>query len=464
MIGFNSRESYQDAVFDIQTQELAGERVMETRIYRNGAILATVRRAYGEQDNASVVREILCRQHERICGKVRDGNYALIFLWISRGIIHSETREYARALECFESVLAIDGDNAEVRSHVDEVGLRLEEDPPLRKALKEDMERQVEELARSGRQMEADRKRAILERLGLHARSCSETTAPQPKGLWRRSLSFPAIRLRVSAAQVSMRLAVAASFLLVVLCVGFIQADTQRRLHPGHHSRIAGEYLKDNQVLPARALYERLLLQDPGSRDALSGFWNSFRRAGDYPASLRALQEVATSEQASPWAHFCLAEAYRMVSRCEEAIPCYQEALRRGVLEIEGKLGWGLCLLDQNRTEEAIRLWEDEEKAFGQEDSRVEFCLGRAYRRQDMPGRASIHFSRALKLNPASPPVYFALADALEAMHQTREADSLRKRAEQLASETDSPGAPAPSTEPLSVLAGPRSPERGWTF
>ncbi len=449
MIGFNSRETYQDAIFDIQTQQLTGERVLETRIYRNGKILATVRRTWPEEEPVSSVHERMSRQHEQICEKVRDGNYALIFLWISRGIIHFEAGEYLKSLECFESVLAIDEKNAEVQTYLDEIRSHMQEDAHLGKSMKEEMEKQLEELAASGRQMESARKKALLQRLGLQAPS-SLMKKDRVRGKSRRKpFSFPTLPFRAPAALVSGQLIVFASFLFLILCVGFIQADTQLTLHPDYHGKIADEYLKGGQVFPARNLYQQLILQDPGSRDALSGFWDTFHRTGDYPAAVRTLEDLTNRDQQTPWAHFCLGEAYRMSSRCGEAISCYREAVQRGVSETDGKIGWGLCLLQQNRTEEAIRLWEELQQT-GEDNFRVDFCLGKAYQQQSRPGRASIYFTRALKKNPESQRTYQALADCLEGLHQIREAERLRDRADLLAS-VKSP----PASDPLSVLPSP---------
>jgi tetratricopeptide (TPR) repeat protein len=453
MIGFNSRETYQDAIFDIQTQELSGERALESRIYRNGKILATVRRTYEEEEPLSALHKRISLQHEKICEKVRDGNYALIFLWISRGIIHFEAGELLNALECFESVLAIDERNAEVQEHLEGIQSQLQEDAGLRKSLTEEIEKRAEELARSGRQMESERKRAVLQRLGIQAPFSPKNKA-QGQGQekpGRKPLAFPSLPFPMPSPQVTRQLTVAASFLLLILCVGFIQADSQVRLHPAYYGKIANEDLKGDQVFPAINLYHQLLLQNPGSREAIAGFWNTFHRVGDYPAAILVLEELTNREQQTPWVFFCLGEAYRMASRCNDAIPCYEEGLLRGGAETDGKIGWGLCLLEQNRSKEAIRLWEElQETGAGDADFRVDFCLGQAYLQQGLPGRASIHFSRSLKKNPRSPLVYRELADCLEGLHQIHEAEKLRERADLLVS-TKTPQ----DTEPLSVLHGP---------
>ncbi len=452
MIGFNSRESYQDAAFDIQTQELAGERMLETRIYRNGKILARVQRPYGDTVAVSELRERMSGQHEETCGKVRDGNYALIFLWVSRGIIHLEAGEYASALDCFESVLALDGNNTEVESQLNEMALRLQEDRATGRAVEEELARQVAELAGSGRELEADRKRNLGKRLGFRLTSPSAPEGSRTARWLRRFRTIPAsLRIHLPAASPARPLLVGASFLFLALCVGLIQADTQVRLSPQFHGRVAAEYLQENRLLAARHLYAKLLLQNPGSEEALSGFWSSFHRHGDHPSAIPTLEEAVKTEQPSAWALFCLAEAYRSGSRCSDAVPFYREAVRRGIPEAEGMIGWGLCLLEQGGTDAAIRLWEpllDQ----GQEDFRIDMCLGHAYQQQGMPGRASMHFSSALQKNPAFPLAYTSLAGSLEAMHQHREAENLRKRAEGLAPKVLTPGPASHNVDPFSAL------------
>jgi len=457
MIGFNSRETYQDAIFDIQSQEPTGERVLETRIYRNGKILATVRRAFREGEPTPAVYEKLSLQHEETCKKVRDGSYALIFLWISRGIIFYETREYLKALDCFESVLAIDEDNREVEGYLDRIRDSLREEPGLGPSLTKDLQDQVEELIRTGRPAEAERRKAFLARLGLRtpdppreekrqpakpSRSLlpwlrSRFSGPAARRGRRRARSkgplFSSIRLRPRPPVIPLSgrlLAIAASMMLL-LCAGFIHADSERRLPAGYCTRQANEYLKVNRVLPARTFFYQRVLQDAMSRQALLDFWNTFHRLGDYPAAVESMEELSRAESPSPQVHFCLAEAYRLSSRCDEAIPCYRNALDQGAPETDVKIGWGLCLLQKNRTEEAIGLWEDLLKTDGV-DYRIDYCLGRAYQQSGRPGRASICYSRALNKNPESPLVCRALADCLEGLHQTQQARTLRDKADSL--------------------------------
>jgi tetratricopeptide (TPR) repeat protein len=476
MIGFNSRENYQDAIFDIQSQESTGERVLETRIYRNGKILATVRRAFREEEATPAVYEKLSLQHEETCKKVRDGNYALIFLWISRGIIFYETREYLKALDCFESVLAIDENNQEVEGYLDGIRDRLREEPGLGPSLAKDLQDQVEELFRTGRQAEAERRKVFLARLGLRTPDPPVEERRQPanpsrpffpwlrfrfsgpaacRGKRRKESKrplFSSIRPghRLSALHLSGQLLAVAASMMLILCAGFIHADSERRLPAGYCTRQANEYLKVNRVLPARTFFYQRVLQDAMSQEALLDFWNTFHRLGDYAAAVDSLVELSRAENPSPRVHFCLAEAYRLSSRCDEAIPCYRNALDQGAPETDVKIGWGLCLLQKNRTEEAIALWEDLLKA-DTRDYRIDYCLGRAYQQSGRPGRASICFSRALNKNPESPLVCRALADCLESLHQTQQARTLRDRADSLLesggpSQVSFPG----GTQPLS--------------
>jgi len=435
MIGFNSREPYQDAVFDIQTQELPGENLLETRIYRNGKILASIRHPYDPEEPPPSVNERLSLQHEEVCKKVRDGNYSLIFLWISRAIIHYESGEYLKALECLDSVLAFDETHQEAHACLERIRAKLEEDREAREEVTRELQAQVEALASEGRTLEAGRKAALLSRLGLPPpppRAVPKTApdAPDPPPL---PPARPGPR-PIGGPPLSMQIFVAAACVLLLLCAGFIQADTQIRLHPAFHARMAGAYLEGGQILTARDLYLRLLRQDPASREALAGLWETFRRKGDYAEASRTLQSQARRETPTPELLFCLGEAGRLTDRCAEAIPFYREALRQGFPAPDGAIGLGLCLLDEDRAEEAIRLWEDlPEAAAGPGDLRVSYCLGTAYERTGRPGRASIYYSEALKQAPESRILCRALAGCLEEMHQTEAARMLLEKAESAA-------------------------------
>jgi tetratricopeptide (TPR) repeat protein len=488
MIGFNSRETHQDAIFDIQSQEPTGERVLETRIYRNGKILATVRRAFREGEPTPAVYEKLSVQHEEICKKVRDGNYALIFLWISRGIIFYEAQEYLKALECFESVLAIDEDNREVEEYLDGIRDRLREEPGLGPSLAKDLQDQVEELIQTGRQTDAERRKVFLLRLRLTAPDppVKERRLPAnpPRSFFSRlrfRFAGPAARLgrkrteskRSPSSSLRLRprwpvihlsgnlLAIAASMLLL-LCAGFLHADSEPRLPAGYCTRQANEYLKVNRVLPARTFFYQRVLQEAMSQEALLDFWNTFHLLGDYPAAVDSLVELTRAERHSSRVLFCLGEAYRLSSRCDEAIPCYRSALDQGAPETDVKIGWGLCLLQKNRTEEAIGLWEDLLKADSR-DYRIDYCLGQAYQQSGRPGRASICFSQALNKNPESFLVCRALADCLEGLHQTQQARMLRDKADSILERTgQSRGSFPEGTGPMSRVpdaSGTSSPQ-----
>ena len=166
MIGYNSRETFQDATYDVQTQQLnSPERSIETHVYRNGKIVATVQCYTAADAPIASIEERMSQQHEEICGKVREGTYELVFLWISRGIIAFESQDYLQALECFESVLAIEETHAEANAYLEKIQTSLKKDAHSRRRVLEGYQNQIEALESSGRIMEASRKKAILTRI-----------------------------------------------------------------------------------------------------------------------------------------------------------------------------------------------------------------------------------------------------------------------------------------------------------
>ena len=505
MIGYNSRETFQDATYDVQTQQLTRpERSIETHVYRNGKIVATVQCYTATDAPIDSIEERMSQQHEEICGKVREGTYELVFLWISRGIIAFESQDYLQALECFESVLAIEETHTEANAHLEKIQACLKQDTNSRRRVLEGYQKQIEDLESSGRIMEASRKKAILSRICKAPPPSDKgpVRKKQPEGRrpaaevrrptyviflenslesirdtllpWIKERLLPAIREgllrrireewvpgiretlipkirdtllpKIRKSLLSKHALVTLSAVLLMTLSGLIAADFQIKLDPAYHASLGKEYLEENRITQARNLFYGVLRQDPGSQEALDGFWESFRRDGDYERAGEMLKALVEGQDSSPQIYFCLAEASRLSSRHAEAIPYYEEAVGRGFLEVPCKIGMGLCLIEQQNVAPAIDLLEGLLQQ-GSDDYRVEYCLGKAYQANGRLGRASVHYSRALKKRPESSPIYRALGDCLYGLHQQEKAEGLWKKAASLESAVGTgrrcPGNPA---------------------
>jgi tetratricopeptide (TPR) repeat protein len=494
MLGYNSRETFQDATYDVQTQQLSSpERSIETHVYRNGKIISTVTTYYSEDAPIDSLEERMSQQHEETIGKVREGSYELVFLWISRGIIAFESQDYLQALECFESVLAIEETHTEANACLDKIQSCLKKDPQSRRRVLEGYQGQIDALEQSGRIMEASRKRAILARIcktpppsdpmpsqrieggeqpltqpsfrGDLLERAKETLPPRLREdllarLWHalvlttredilpriRDDLIPGIRgnliprmkedwlPRLRENLFTKHLLVTFSTVVLVVLSGLIVADFQVKLDPVYHSSLGREYLKSNQLSPARNLFYGLLRQDPHSEEALAGFWEACNREGSFPRAGEMLAALVDSQDASPQVYFYLAEAYRLSSRCPEALLHYQEAAGKGYPELPCKLGMGLCLVYQKDVAAAIDLWEGLVQR-GFDDYRIEYCLGTAYQASGRLGRASVHYSRALQERPQSGAIYRALGDCLYGLHQQEKAKRLWEKATSFESE-----------------------------
>ncbi len=452
MIGQNSKESYQGATYDIQTQHVSEQNLVETRIYRNGKILATVGLECPEDTPTASLEETVNSQHEEIRGKIREGSYALIFLWISRGIIAFESQEYLQSLECFESVMAIDETHEEANEYLNKIQGCLEEDEQSRQEVIQAYQEQKETLVRSGRNLEAGRKDAFLARLCPGASPSSsgsenkarktDSSSPPSSGNGTKSFLragplFAGFKSgKLNRALWPKQMVISLACLLLIMSSGLILTDIQIKLDPEYHQRLAQEYMNEGKTLPARSIYCRLLHQNPGSEDALAGWWETFRKMGDYAEAISPLEELL-KEQTSPlMAGFTLAEAYRLTLRCSDAAAKYREVLQNGWPETSCKIGIGLCLLNQQKGQEAIKLWKQLQKK-GENDYRIDYCLGMAYQNDDRLGRASYFFSQALKKQPQSAYIYRALGDCLHGMHQEAKARKLWEKADQLLAGTD---------------------------
>ena len=494
MLGYNSRETFQDATYDVQTQQLSSpERWIETHVYRNGKIVATVRTYCSDDAPVDSLEERISQQHEETCGKVREGTYELAFLWISRGIIAFESLDYLQALECFESVLSMEETHAEANAYVDKIQASLKKDATSRRKVLQGYQKQIEALESTGRIMEASRKRAVLTRicktpprsnqkspgrneggrrrsrdlsfLEQSLRSIRESLLPRitesllskiPEDLLPRikeSLSsriredlIPRIRKdllpavkdnllpRIRENLLSRHLLVTCSALLLVIMSGLIAADFQIKLDPAYHSSLGREYLEGNRLSQARNLFYGILRQHPESEEALDGFWETFRKEGNYQKAAEMLETLVKSRDSYAQTYFYLAEAYRRSSSCSEAIAHYAEAVERGLPEVPCKIGMGLCLVGQQNVRAAIDLWEGLLRR-GFDDYRIDYCLGTAYQANGRLGRASVHYSRALQKRPESGLIYRALGDCLHGLHQQEKAEGLWKKAASLESQ-----------------------------
>ena len=486
MLGYNSREIFQDATYDVQTQQLSSpERSIETHVYRNGKIIATVQTYYAEDAPIDSLEERMSQQHEETIGKVREGTYELVFLWISRGIIAFESQDYLQALECFESVLAIEETHTEANACLDKIQSCLKKDPQSRRRVLEGYQGQIEELEQSGRIMEASRKRAILTRicktpppsdpaprqrkeggerrltqpsfLGDLLERATESLPPRLRDdlfarLWQalvlktREDILPRIREdliprmkedwlpRLRENLFSKHVLVTFSTVVLVVLSGLIAADVQVKPDPAYHFSLGKEYLEKNRLSPARNLFYGILRQDPSSEEALSGFWETFNREGNFLRAGEMLAALVDNQDTFPQIYFYLAEAYRLSSRCPEALPYYQEAAGKGYPEVPCKIGMGLCLVYQQDVTAAIDLWEGLVQR-GFDDYRIEYCLGTAYQASGRLGRASVHYSRALQERPQSGTIYRALGHCLYGLHQQEKAQRLLAKAASLDSE-----------------------------
>jgi tetratricopeptide (TPR) repeat protein len=483
MIGYNSRETFQDATYDVQTQQLSSpERSIETHVYRNGKIVATVCSVTAEDAPIEALEERMSQQHEEICGKVREGTYELVFLWISRGIIAFESEDYLQALECFESVLAMEETHAEANTYLGKIQDSLKKNAPSRRRVLEGYQRQIEELESSNRIMEASRKRAILTRIceTPPPKDPAIATKRQPNAepMPRRSfLENPLARFRehllpslregrladvakellvmlreylflpiqqillpkirdtvlpkVRGNLYSKYVLVTLATLLLTILSGLIAADFQVKLDPAYHASLGQEYLEGNRISPARNLFYGILRQDPASLEAIDGLWKTFEKEGDYHRAADMLAALVENHESAPQIHFYLAEAFRLTSRYAEAVPQYEKSMERGFSEVSCKIGIGLCLAEQENLQAAIDLWEELVQN-GSEDYRVDYCLGRAYQASGRLGRASVHYSRALQKRPDASPIYRALGDCLYGLHQQEKAEGLWNKAASL--------------------------------
>ena len=475
MLGLNHRESIQDATYDVQTQDLgAGQSLIETRVYRNGKVLDTVRSPYPKDESLPLLQDRIRCQHEVICGKVRERSYEVVFLWVSRGIIAFESQDYLEALNCFESVLAVEETHGEANSYLDRIRSSLAEAPGVRHEIEERYREQIRSLTSEGRVLEAKRKEVLLERLRPHSprpRTNPEPTLASPPRPGRTSIlmGWATVREKVLACMSLARdpgvlkkyafvmekvrdyvsfardqgmlrkyAFVSLAGLLLLCSLGLVANHVQKAKRPDQPFAMAVAYLKDNEPLPARDLLYNILQGKPDSEESLRLFWETFERTGDYAQAVSLLQALIRTDSAPALIHLYLAESYRKQNQCAEAIEQYKVAVEKNAPQVACAVGTALCLLHQQTPQAAVDLLEAQVQR-GLDDFRIDFCLGTAYQQLGRPGRASVHFAQALNKHPGSSTIYRTLADCLTNLHQEERARWLLEQASLLDAGRGSP-------------------------
>ena len=468
MLGLNHRESVQDATYDIQTQDVGTEQcLVESRVYRNGKILDTVRKPYPEDEPLSKLQERVRRQHEGICGKVRERSYELVFLWVSRGIIAFESQDYLESLNCFESVLAVEETHQEANSYLERIRSYLADTPVVQREVEQRYQDQIRSLVSEGRVLEAKRKEVLLERLGsplsgpvrnLEPPTVASLPPPRKPGrLGRvasvrekvrdcmsfardagvlRGYAFVVEKVRDGVSffrnpgMLKKYAAVSLASVVLLCSIGLVVAHVQKKQNPDppFAMAMAMAHLKDNKPLPARDLLFGVLRSRPASEEALRLFWQTFDEEEDYAQAAPMLQALLRIDSASPLLHLYLAESYRKQNQYAEAIEQYQTAVEKKAPQLACAIGTALCLLDRQEPQAAIDLLEAQVQR-GLDDFRIDYCLGMAYQELGRPGRASVHYAQALNKHPGSAAIYRTLADCLTNLHQEEKARWLLEQA-----------------------------------
>lgn len=480
MLGINSRETVQDATYDIQTQDLGPERsLLETQVYRNGKILGTFQSPYEKPDSLDRLHEALKAQHERICRRVREGTYELLFMWLSRALLALEEEDTQEALECLESVLAVEETHAEALSLLEKIRTRAADDAAFRSAVETRYRQQIRALEDAGRSLEARRKQWILQRLGL-AGAAENPEQKQIAGRPFHRVRRPAAWLRAAQEQVravplgareTLRHAwvglaalcaalrprspivryasVALAACVMACCFSLVTLKSNRTGNEEKALELARVCLDRNDVLKARdVLYKSLETEALVETEALRVLWSTFDRLGDYEQAVHLLSKLQQKHRSSPFVALYLAEAYLRTGRHEEAIEQYRLAGERNAPEVPCTIGTALCLLSRGEAEAAAALIEPLAEQ-DQQDFRLAYCLGLAYQQQGRPGRASVHFAQALRLQPQSPIIYRSLAACLMDLHQEAEARRMLEEAERLESRSGPVAASLSLSRPL---------------
>ena len=153
------------------------------------------------------------------------------------------------------------------------------------------------------------------------------------------------------------------------------------------------------RLAEAQALYQQILLADPGHPEALRLLGVLHCQAGRYQDGIGLLERAIARRGDAPNLHCELGRAYGATNRPAEAAAQFSRALELKPDYAEAHLGLGLALFNQHRLDEAAASFR---RALASRSDLViaHYNLGLVRIRQDRLDEAADSYRRALELKP----------------------------------------------------------------
>lgn len=146
--------------------------------------------------------------------------------------------------------------------------------------------------------------------------------------------------------------------------------------------------------------FRRAIGRQPDSVSALTDLGRSLISLGRFEEALEPLLHAIAVEPKRPDdAPYLTGKALHGLGRLEEALPCYEMAIRNDPTHLRAHNDLGAALTELNRPNPAVKVLKDGIK-LAPNSAELHFNLGNAYTRQRRVANALSEFERAIELNP----------------------------------------------------------------
>ncbi len=198
------------------------------------------------------------------------------------------------------------------------------------------------------------------------------------------------------------------------------------------HQRLGKVLQLQGRLNEAEACFRRALDLDPDYVGALIGLGTIAAAKGDPQSALKRFETAVEIEPHDAEAHFACAQVLETLGRTDESLAAYFRTLEFNPLHSEVSQRIAAIQLVRNQPDQALaRL--DQAVELGPEDGEVHLLRGRAHLALRHIPQAIADLRTAVDRLPNRPDVYYYLALALDAAHQTNDALHAAEQALRLA-------------------------------
>ncbi len=192
--------------------------------------------------------------------------------------------------------------------------------------------------------------------------------------------------------------------------------------------RVAGGHFQGGRLDEAKAAYQAILRDHPGSTGALHFLGLVAHKEGDPERAIDLLERAVAQTGTAPFFHGNLGEVYRALGRYGDAVASCRKALEFYPVYPEALNTLGAALMELGELEEAETTLKRAIE-FKPDLAEAHANLGNALRRNGREDRAAKAFQRALRHNHELTGARLALGAVLRSLGRLEEAASAYREA-----------------------------------